>query len=145
MNAIYRAEASDARLFADADAQYATMKETLTSTDFQDKTEAEVQRGLAEEQRELMRRLFQSHLTLRGQAEAQQTVVGADGVARTHQRPGKTRKLETVFGTVEAERTGHSGRGLSTLYPVDASLNLPETRDCRTKRPGFSSNALAGA
>jgi len=128
VNAVYRAEASDTPLFADADTQYAMMKETLTSIGFQDKTEAEVQRWLAEEQRELMRRLFQSHLTLRGQAEAQETVVGGDGVARTHRRPGKSRKLETVFGTVEAERTGHSGRGLSTLYPVDASLNLPETR-----------------
>jgi len=56
------------------------------------------------------------------------TVVGADDVTRTHLRQEKSRKLETVFGTVEVERTGHSGRGLSTLYPVDASLNLPETR-----------------
>ena len=29
MNAVYRAEASDTPLFADADAQYAMMKETL--------------------------------------------------------------------------------------------------------------------
>ena len=115
-------------LFADADAQYATMKETLTSADFHGKTEAEVQRWLAVEQQELMRRLFQSHITLRGQAQAQGPVVGDDGVPRTHLRPEKSRKLETVFGTVEVERTGHSGRGLSTLYPVDASLNLPETK-----------------
>jgi len=115
-------------LFADADAQYATMKERLTSADFEGKTEAEVQRWLAVEQQELMRRLFQSHITLRGQAQAQGPVVGADDVTRTHLRQEKSRKLETVFGTVEVERTGHSGRGLSTLYPVDASLNLPETR-----------------
>ena len=129
MNAVYRTDPVVATpLFADADAQNATMKKTLTSSDFQDKTEAEVQRWLAVEQKELMRRLFQSHVTLRGQAQAQGPVVGADGVTRTHLRSEKSRNLETLFGTVEVERTGHSGRGLSTLYPVDASLNLPETK-----------------
>jgi hypothetical protein len=49
-------------------------------------------------------------------------------VTRTHIREAKSGKPETVFGTVGVERTGHSGRGLPTLYPVDASLNLPETR-----------------
>jgi hypothetical protein len=33
-----------------------------------------------------------------------------------------------VFGEVEVSRTGHSGRGTTTLYPVDAHLNLPQTR-----------------
>jgi hypothetical protein len=115
-------------LFAAADAQYATMKETLTSSDFQGKTEAETERWLALEQQELMRRLFQAFVTLRGQAQVQGPVIGAEGVTRTHVRPEQSRALETVFGTVEAGRTGHSGRGLSTLYPVDASLNLPATR-----------------
>jgi hypothetical protein len=128
MNAVYRIDPAATPLFADADALYATMKETLTSEGFQGKTEADVQRWLAAEQKELMRRLFQSHITLRGQAQAQEPVVGADGVPRTHLRKEKLRKLETVVGTVEVERTGHSGRGLSTLYPVDASLNLPETK-----------------
>lgn len=128
MTALYSNRSVTASLFADADAQYATMKDALTSEDFHGKTEPEVQRWLAEEQHELMRRLFQAFITLRGQAQVQKPVVGADGETRTHRRHGASRKLETVFGTVEAERTGHAGRGLSTLYPVDASLNLPETR-----------------
>ena len=129
MNAVYRTQPlSTPLLFAEADAQYATMKETLTSADFRGKTEAEVERWLAVQQRELMRRLFQAFVTLRGQAQAQGPVVGADGVSRTHLRQEKSRKLETVFGTVEVNRTGHSGRGFSTLYPVDASLNLPEQK-----------------
>jgi len=128
MDAVYRTDPIATPLFDDADAQYATMKETLASKNFQGKTEAEVQRWLAVEQQELMRRLFQSHITLRGQAQAQGPVVGADGMPRTHLRQENSRKLETVFGTVEVERTGYAGRSLSTLYPVDASLNLPETR-----------------
>lgn len=128
MNAVYRTDPVATSLFVDADAQYESMKETLTTADFQGKTEAEVERWLAAEQRELMRRLFQSHITLRGQAQAQGPVVGVDGETRPHLRPENSRKLETLFGTVVVERTGHSGRGLSTLYPVDASLNLPETK-----------------
>jgi len=128
MDAVYRTDPIATPLFDDAAAQYATMKETLASKNFQGKTEAEVQRWLAVEQQELMRRLFQSHITLRGQAQAQGPVVGADGMPRTHLRQENSRKLETVFGTVEVERTGYAGRSLSTLYPVDASLNLPETR-----------------
>jgi len=128
VNALYRSQPTTASLFADADAQYTTMKEALTSSDLQGRTEAEVERWLALEQLELMRRLFQAFVTLRGQAQVQGPVTGADGVTRTHVRPEQSRALETVFGTVEAGRTGHSGRGLSTLYPVDASLNLPETR-----------------
>lgn len=128
MNVLYRTPAVGAPLFAEANAHYATMKETLSSADYQGRTEAEVERWLAVEQRELMRRLFQAFVTLRGQAQAQDPVVGADGVARTHLREEKSRELETVFGTVEVKRTGHSGRGLSTLYPVDASLNLPEQK-----------------
>ncbi len=128
MTTAYRIDPTTASLFATADAQFATMKKTLTSSDFQDKTEAEVERWLAAEQKELMRRLIQSHVTLRGQAQALEPVVGVDGVTRTHLRPEKSRKLETLFGTVEVERTGHSGRGLSTLYPVDANLNLPQTK-----------------
>ncbi len=128
MNTVYRTAPASAPLFADADAQYATMKKTLTSEDFDGKTEAEVERWLAVEQRELMRRLFQSHVTLRGRAQVQEQVVGAEGASRTHLRPEKSRQLETLFGTVEVERTGHSGRGLSTLYPVDASLNLPKAK-----------------
>jgi len=127
MTAAYRMESDVASLFVAADAQYTAMKETLTSSEFQSQTEAEVQRWLDVEQRELMRRLFQAFVTLRGQAQAQDPVVDRDGVRRPQQRVG-TRKLESLFGTVEVERMGYTGRGLSTLYPVDASLNLPKHR-----------------
>lgn len=128
MDAAYSIEPAVAPLFAEADAYYAKIKDSLTSADLRAKTEPEVERWLAMEQRELMRRLIQSHLDLRGQAQAVGPVVGSDGVPRTHVRHDQSRKLESVFGTVEPQRTGYSGRGLSTLYPVDAALNLPQTR-----------------
>ena len=118
MNAVYRADPIATTLFGNADVQYAKIKEALASRDFDGETEAETERWLAVEQQELMLRLLQSFVTLRGQAEAQVAVVGADGVHRSHVRHEASRQLETVFGTVKVERTGYSGRGLSTLYPV---------------------------
>jgi hypothetical protein len=128
LRALYSSQEVNTPIFADADAKYATMKEQLMSADAHRQTEPEVERWLAEEQKELMRRLFQSFVTLRGQAEAQGPVVGADGVTRTHVRQDSSRQMESVFGAVEVGRTGYSGRGLSTLFPVDASLNMPVSR-----------------
>lgn len=125
MNALYRKQAAVDHKFDDADAQYAKLKKTLTSCDLLTKPEADVERWLSVEQRELMRLLLQSHVTLRGLEQAVGPVVGADGVERTHVRREKARHLETTFGTVEVARTAHAGLGMSALHPVDASLNLP--------------------
>jgi hypothetical protein len=72
--------------------------------------------------------MYQAFITLRGQAQAQEPVVGADGNERTQLRQDTSRKLETVFGEVEVPRDEHSGRGLGALHPVDAHLNLPKRR-----------------
>ena len=128
MTALYRSDPVATTLFVAADAQYAMMKEALASGGFQGKTEADVERWLFVEQQELMRRMFQGYVTLSGQAEARVPVIGADGVERTHLRHEASRQLETVFGPVDVKRTGYSGRGLSTLYPVDALLNLPKEK-----------------
>jgi hypothetical protein len=127
MSAAYRMESDVASLFSAADDQYMAMKAALASSELQNQTEAEVQRWLDVKQRELMRRLFQAFVTLCGQAQAQEPVEDSDGVRRPQRRVGR-RKLESLFGTVEVERTGYTGRGLSTLYPVDASMNLPKHR-----------------
>ena len=115
-------------LFEFADVLYASIKEKVTSTGWGELGEAEIQRRLAPEGLELMRRLFQSHLTLRGQAQPTMAVVGADGVERTHVRGDTHRPLVTIFGEVEARREAYSQRGVPALHPVDADLNLPEDK-----------------
>jgi len=125
VNKAYNKQPVPDHLFDAADQHFALMKKTLTSQDFHSKAQADVERWLRVEQHELMRRLLQSHLTLRGQDQAVGPVVGADGVERTHVRQDKVRRLETTFGSVDVARTAHAGRGLSALHPVDASLNLP--------------------
>lgn len=74
----------------------------------------------------LLLALLQGHFTLRSLREAPPPapVVGKDGHARTHVRR-QVRHLETLFGTIEHVRLGHGGRGLPSLHPLDARLNLP--------------------
>lgn len=124
----YNTSTEDDHLYAAADGHYEMIKETLASREFGEGSEADTERWLRVEGQELLRRLLQSHLTLRGQAQAVVAVVGADEVERTHVRPGKTRALETTFGNVSVERTAYAGRGIGALHPVDAGLNLPEVR-----------------
>jgi hypothetical protein len=111
-------------LFASADQFYNAIKDSIVGEFRQKQTGPEVERWLTEQGLELMRRLYQDFVTLRGLAQPLEPVVGTEGCTRTHRRHG-SRKLKSVFGAVEVERTGYSGRGLSTLHPVDASLNLP--------------------
>lgn len=85
---------------------------------------SELERELEKKGRELMRLLLQEHLDRRGPGKCEQDVCGADGVERTHKR-SQDRKLETVFGTVEVNRTGYGQVGVESLHPLDAELNLP--------------------
>jgi hypothetical protein len=54
-------------------------------------------------------------------------VEGADGVERTQVRTA-TRKLETLFGTVEVERQLYQAPGAEGLAPLDAALALPDEK-----------------
>jgi len=86
----------------------------------------EVEAWLHDEGMELLRRLLQGHLDLRARREVRQvSVTGADGVERRQVRPDSQRRLMTRFGEVEVRRFGYGARGTSSLYPLDAGLNLP--------------------
>lgn len=128
MTAVYPSALLPENLFDFADVQYASIKERLISTDWGELDHGELERRLAPEGLELMRRLLQSHYTLRGQARPIVAVVGADGIERTHVRTETERKVVTIFGTVVAEREAYSKRGAPALHPVDADLNLPEDK-----------------
>lgn len=113
-------------LYSVPDAKYREIKEGLVSQARLCGTHADTERWLDVQGKDLLRKLFQSHLTVRGQAEPVGLVVGSDGAQRTQVRGDQTRKLESVFGSVEVTRTAYSGRGLGSLHPVDADLNLPD-------------------
>ena len=103
------------------------MERFVSSPEAGTMTAAEVERELEKRGRELMRRLYQSHLEIRGPGEAVGEVKGSDGVERPEARLHE-RRLETVFGEVQVERAGYGAKGVESLHPLDGELNLPEER-----------------
>jgi hypothetical protein len=88
-------------------------------------THSEVEAYLEEDGRELLRLLLQEHLASRGSGWVGEAVCGADGVVRPHKRDHLERGYQSVFGRVQVERTGYGQRGVASLFPLDAQLNLP--------------------
>ena len=84
--------------------------------------------------RALLRRLLQAHLDERSPGTVAEPVLGADGRTHTHQRT-QTRRLMTIFGEVEATRTGYGGHGLDSLHPLDAALHVPPEHSAHGVRP----------
>ena len=92
---------------------------------------------------ELLRSLLQGHFDQRSEQEpVREKVVGVDGEPRTHRRTACPRELETRFGTVIVRRIGYGGRGLESVYPLDAELNLPPDRYSHGIRRKLISEAI---
>src|SRR5229473_4576130 len=74
--------------------------------------------------RELLRLLLQDHLDNHGSGRREEAVCGSDGVRRSHKRDHMETGYKSVFGAVRVARTGYSQRGVASLFPRDAQLNL---------------------
>jgi hypothetical protein len=116
-----------AKPFAGAEEKFEELKLRLSSKESLEMRHSDLERMLEREGRELLRRLYQSHLDVRGPGPAEEPVVGSDGIERTHCRL-HARRLMTVFGEVEVDRLGYGARGVTSLHPLDAALNLPEEK-----------------
>jgi hypothetical protein len=99
----------------------------LDSEEASSMSHSELERELEKRGRELMRILLQEHLDNRGPGHCEKPVSGSDGIDRSRLRL-QERKLETVFGTVSVERAGYGKKGVESLHPLDAELNLPDER-----------------
>jgi hypothetical protein len=89
-------------------------------------THSELEDRLTVDGRELIRQLYQDHLSLRAVRETRlKEVVDAQGVPRKTVVDGRERALTTVFGKVTVERNAYRRRDQANLYPADAILNLP--------------------
>ncbi len=94
---------------------------------------------------ELMRRLLQGHLDLRGPGEAVEPVEDADGAILTHQRWDRGRHWESIFGDVRINRVGYGAKDVGMLYPLDADLNLPPERYSLGVRKRVAIEAVRGS
>jgi hypothetical protein len=97
----------------------------LGGEDFSELTHSEVENYVANDGRELLRLLLQDYLNNRGSGRVGETVRGADGVIRSQTRDGMKSSYQSGFGKVSVHRTGYGQRGVSSIFPLDAQLNLP--------------------
>jgi hypothetical protein len=115
------------RSYAKGRQYFETIVSFLESNEGAEMDLSELERELEKKGRELMRRLLQEHLDSRSPGRCDAPVHGTDGVERPRVRL-QDRKVETVFGTVEANRAGYGQEGAESLHPMDAELNLPPER-----------------
>ena len=90
-----------------------------------DKTHSEIEAYLETDGRELLRLLLQDHLDTQGPSRLEEAPCGSDGVVRSHKRDRMETGYKSIFGAVRLARTGYSQRGVASLFPRDAQLNLP--------------------
>jgi hypothetical protein len=115
--------------YADVLAQFEHLLGRLTHEETQRVTHGELEALVQAEGGELLRRMIQGHLDQRSAQEPiRARVVGEDGNPRTHRRAGCKRRLESRFGEVIVTRRGYGGRGLDSVFPLDAELNLPSDK-----------------
>ncbi len=118
------------------------MKTSLTTEEMTASTHTEVEDFIFEKGWAVLQSLYQSHLSLRGQAEPVEAPRGSDGTARGYRRSDTSWPMTSLFGEVTVPRSQYERRGLTSLHPVDAALNLPSDRYSLPVRKRV---ALAGA
>jgi len=104
--------------------QFLKLTQDLSSSDTMRMKHSALENMITVEGRELLRRLFEEHIKLRGYDDLGKSIKGSDGITRNHKRLQK-RTLISVFGKVEIERMGYGTRGTTSIFPKDALLNLP--------------------
>ncbi len=132
--------------FAAAREQFAYLVSELQSGDTLGMEHGDVEKLISREGNELLRRLLQGHLDLRSVREARrEDVRGSDGVVRTRCREGCERTLMSLFGKVVIRRKGYGTAGVSSLFPLDAQLNLPPDKYSHGLRQRVSQEVAKGS
>ena len=132
--------------YTDAHEQFEQLLGRLMHEETQGMRHGEVESLIKAEGGELLRRMMQGYLHQRSAEEpVRERVVGEDGTARTHRREGCTRSLETRFGEVIVTRRGYGARGLESVFPLDAELNLPPDKPSHGLRAVLIEEVVRGS
>ena len=113
--------------FSAVEAHFDAMKQFLRGPEAHRLDLSGLEQHLVTEGRELLRQLLLAHITARGGGDIGASVVGADGVRRSHRRP-RPRTMLTVFGPITIHRLAYSMPHVASLFPLDAMLNLPPNK-----------------
>jgi hypothetical protein len=132
--------------YLDACEQFEHLISRLKDPDTQKLTHGEVEAVIHSEGMELLRRMTQGHLNQRtAQEPCREKVIGEDGLSRTHHRAGCKRGLESRFGEVTVTRRGYGARGLESVFPLDAELNLPPDKYSHGLRQELVDEVIRGS
>ena len=117
---------TDFSFFSDAQEQLDLLIEQLKSQYRVESEHGDVENFINKEGHEIMRRLLQGWLDLKADKEKKKkSITSALGEQLNHVRVATTRALESLFGKVTVTRISYSQIKKSSLFPVDAELNLP--------------------
>jgi hypothetical protein len=111
--------------FSEVEEQFVKMTDFLQSHASNQLDLSGIEAFLAQDGRTLLRHLLNAHVAKRGVGDIGETVLGSDGIMRTHKRL-RTKTMKTLFGPIMLSRLAYSTRHASSLFPLDAMLNLPQ-------------------
>jgi len=137
---------SELSFFSDAQEQFDKLINQLSSETYASSEHGDVEKHINQAGQELLRRLLQGWLNLKATHEEQKsTVKNALGEALNHVRTGTARVITSLFGDVTVTRKGYSQRRQSSVFPLDAELNLPAAPYSDGMRHRLSKEALRGS
>ncbi len=116
------------KAFHSSTQQFEQMVDQMDSEETHQMSHGDLENLLRVQGYELLRRLFQDHLTLRAEREQRVAVTNSKAVHLSHHRKGSGRNLETIFGTVEVRRRSYYRPDAGTAHPLDRELNLPRDK-----------------
>lgn len=131
-------------IFHAADEHFGVMQEFLHSPQSQRLDLSGVEEYLSTDGRELLRQLLRAHITARNGGDVGPRVVGTDGMVRTHKRL-RPRTLITLFGPIVIRRVGYAMPHVSSLFPLDAMLNLPPINISYTLQKHFIQEVMTSS
>jgi len=132
--------------FSAAQEQFDLLINQLSSEDHENSEHGDIEKHIGQEGQELLRRLLQGWLDQKAANEIQKSgIKNVFGDVLNHVRTGATRLLTSLFGNVTVTRKGYSQRGHSSVFPIDAELNLPTDQYSDGLRNRLSKEALRGS
>ena len=145
MNIAYL-NSSEFSFFSDAQEQLDQLISQLQSKHYADSEHGDIEKYINKDGQELLRRLLQGWLDLKAANEEHKSSINTiTGELLNHVRVETTRTLTSLFGEVTVTRKSYSQRDHSSLFPVDAELNLPNDQYSDGIRHRLSKEVLRGS
>lgn len=114
-------------LFCEARALMQKLEDELVAPDAMHATHDQIERMVVTEGHKILRAMLQQHYDLRAALEREVAVNAIDRAKRERLR-SSIRRLETLVGEVEIQRTLYQGDGVPYLAPLEGVLALSEDK-----------------